>query len=58
MLKTKPRTVWTMGYQLTSNDLVKAMIRAHVIAVQEYDHKTAMLIEQFIKDYATRYGAK
>lgn len=54
----RPKCKWVMGYQLPANDLVKAVSHAHVVAVQEYDHVTAEILENFIRAYATRYEVK
>lgn len=47
---------WFQGIPLERTELVKMLIRAHVVAVQEYDHDSAEDIEDYIHElkYATR----
>jgi hypothetical protein len=51
----KTKTTFVMGYRLPDTTLIRVLSRAHVVATQEYDHRTAHLLEKFIHDYANRH---
>jgi hypothetical protein len=38
------------GMRLRKTELVKTLIRAHIIAVQEYDHYVAIEIEEYLTE--------
>lgn len=48
----KMPVIRTMGVVLPKNDLTQAVVREHVRAVQEFDHRGAHLLERFVRDMA------
>lgn len=47
--------IHTMGVTLPRNDFTKELVHQHVVATQEYDHRRALLIENFIIDLGNCY---
>lgn len=41
---------WFQGIPLERTELVKTLIHAHIVAVQEYDHESAEEIEEYLFD--------
>jgi len=41
---------WFQGIPLEKTSLVRALIQAHIVAVQEYDHDSAEDIEEYLFD--------
>lgn len=54
-LPKAPKPIHTMGVVLPRNDLTKELVHQHVVAVQEYDHRRAHLLENFIIDLGNLY---
>jgi hypothetical protein len=38
------------GMRLRKTELVKTLLHAHVVAVQEYDHYTAIELEEYLTE--------
>lgn len=58
IIELAPRTTWFMGIELPANDLVKTLIHAHVVAVQEYDHYKSGVIETCLIALGSRPALK
>ena len=46
--------VWFQGVRLPRTELVRALIHAHVIAIQEFDHDGAQEIEDYLFELGRR----
>lgn len=54
-LPKAPPPIHTMGVVLPRNALNKELVHQHVVATQEYDHRRAELIANFIVDLGNLY---
>lgn len=54
-LPKAPKPIYTMGVILPRTELNQLLVRAHVSAVHEYDHRRAELLENFILDLGNLY---
>jgi hypothetical protein len=50
-----PAPIRIMGVVLPRNDFTKLLVNQHVVAVQEYDHRRAEILERFIVDLGNCY---
>jgi hypothetical protein len=47
---------WTHGYLVPKTELIMTLIRAHIKAVQEYDHYGADEIEEYLLELCERHA--